>query len=141
MLDTYLKWLDDESKTRAPRSKLYEYMDKKFGNRVRLGLTVAWPNITIHTFKEEDEDDMEEAKASENPGPDKINWDFLSGNPGLFEVMELIEKNKHLDQRQRFAFAKLISNTSTPLIYDIIQKILEDKPEPTLEARLANIRR
>ena len=52
--NTYMKWLDDEGKKRAPRSKFLEYMDKKFGN-VR-----PWQNITIHTFNEEDEDELSE---------------------------------------------------------------------------------
>ena len=50
--NTYLKWLDDEGKTRGPKSNFLEYMDKKFGN-VR-----PWKNITIECINEENEDDL-----------------------------------------------------------------------------------
>ena len=49
---TYMKWLDEEGKSKGARSLFMEYMDKKFGN-IR-----PWQDITILTYQEEDEDDM-----------------------------------------------------------------------------------
>ena len=115
---------------------------------------IEWSWLSVNTSSRaiellaKNQDKIEWRFLSQNPAPealellalnpDKINWRWLSANPGLFKVIELIKENEHLGQRQRFAFAKLLLSDTSP---DIIRKILEDKPEPTPEARLVNIRR
>ena len=55
--NTYQKWVSEEGKDRGSKSKFLEYMNKKYGNLSN----GQWSNITIHTFEEAEEDDMQES--------------------------------------------------------------------------------